>query len=153
VLATPVSRLRLATSDLLIVVIGSVVVLAAFGLLAGLTYGLSSGNVGYELPRMLVATLAFLPAVWVVAGIATAFYGIIPRFALLSWGVLGAFIGLEIVGETLQVSQSILDISPFAHVPAVLVSGVSVMPLVSLALVALALIIAGLIGFQRRSIG
>jgi putative exporter of polyketide antibiotics len=38
-------------------------------------------------------------------------------------------------------------------VPAVLVSGVSVMPLVSLALVALTLNIAGLIGFQRRSIG
>jgi ABC-2 type transport system permease protein len=153
VLATPVSRLRLATSDLLIVVIGSVVVLAAFGLSAGLTYGLSSGNVGYELPRMLVATLAFLPAVWVVAGIAMAFYGIIPRFALLSWGVLGAFIGLEIVGETLQMSQSILDLSPFHRVPAVLVSGVSVTPLVSLTLVALVLTIAGLLGFQRRSIG
>jgi len=153
VLATAVSRLRWATSDLALMVIGSAVVLAAFGLSAGLTYGLSAGNVGYELPRMLVATLAYLPAVWVLGGIAMAFYGIIPRFALLSWGVLGAFIGLEIVGETLQVSQSILDISPFAHVPAVLVSGVSVMPLVSLALVALALIIAGLIGFQRRSIG
>jgi ABC-2 type transport system permease protein len=153
VLATAVSRLRWATSDLAFMVIGSAVVLAAFGLSAGLTYGLSAGNVGYELPRMLVATLAYLPAVWVMAGIAMAFYGIIPRFALLSWGVLGAFIGLEIVGETLQVSQSILDISPFAHVPAVLVSGVSVMPLVSLALVALTLIIAGLIGFQRRSIG
>ena len=153
VLATAVSRLRWATSDLALMVIGSAVVLAAFGLSAGLTYGLSAGNVGYELPRMLVATLAYLPAVWVLGGIAMAFYGIIPRFALLSWGVLGAFIGLEIVGETLQVSQSILDISPFAHVPAVLVSGVSVMPLVSLALVALALIIAGLIGFQCRSIG
>ena len=153
VLATAVSRLRWATSDLALMVIGSAVVLAAFGLSAGLTYGLSAGNVGYELPRIVVATLAYLPAVWVLGGIAMAFYGIIPRFALLSWGVLGAFIGLEIVGETLQVSQSILDISPFAHVPAVLVSGVSVMPLVSLALVALALIIAGLIGFQRRSIG
>ncbi|MGB9370757.1 MAG: ABC transporter permease [Halobacteriota archaeon] len=153
VLATPVSRLRWATSDLIIVVIGSVVVLAAFGLSAGLTYGLSSGNVGYELPRMLVATLAYLPAVWVVAGIAMAFYGIIPRFALLSWGVLGAFIGLEIVGETLQMSQSILDLSPFHRVPAVLVSGVSVTPLVSLTLVALVLTIAGLFGFQRRSIG
>ena len=69
VLATAVSRLRWAASDLALVVIGSVVVLVAFGLPAGLTYGLSTGNVGYELSRVLVATLAYLPAVWVVAGI------------------------------------------------------------------------------------
>jgi putative exporter of polyketide antibiotics len=38
-------------------------------------------------------------------------------------------------------------------VPKVLVSGVSLMPLVALTLLALVLVIAGLVGFQRRSIG
>lgn len=70
----------------------------------------------------------------------------------MSLGALGAFIGVELIGETLQVSQSILNISPFNHVAEVLVSGLSLMPLVLLTLVALVLIIAGLIGFQRRSI-
>jgi ABC-2 type transport system permease protein len=153
VLATSVSRLRWAASDLTLVVIGSVVVLMAFGLSAGLTYGLSAGNVGYELPRLLVATLAYLPAVWVMAGIAMALYGLVPRLSLASWGVLGAFVGVEVIGETLKVSQSVLNISPFKHVPAVLASGVSVMPLISLTLVAIALTIIGLVGFQRRSIG
>lgn len=153
VLATAVSRLRWATSDLALVVIGSVVVLVAFGLPAGLTYGLSTGNVGYELSRVLVATLAYLPAVWVIAGIAMALYGLVPRLSFVSWGALGAFIGVELIGETLQVSQSILDISPFNHVPKVLNSGVSLMPLVSLILLALALTIAGLFGFQHRNIG
>jgi len=153
VLAASVSRLRWATSDLAIAAIGSVVVLMAFGLLAGLTYGLSTGNVGYELPRMLVATLAYLPAIWVVAGIAMALYGLVPRLSFVSWGALGAFILVELIGETLQVSQSILNLSPFNQVPKVLVSGVSLMPLVSLTLLAFVLIIAGLVGFQRRSIG
>jgi ABC-2 type transport system permease protein len=153
VLAASVSRLRWATSDLAIAAIGSVVVLTAFGLLAGLTYGLSTGNVGYELPRMLVATLAYLPAIWVVAGIAMALYGLVPRLSFVSWGALGAFILVELIGETLQVSQSILNLSPFNQVPKVLVSGVSLMPLVSLTLLAFVLIIAGLVGFQRRSIG
>ena len=71
----------------------------------------------------------------------------------MSWGALGAFIGVELIGETLQVSQSILNISPFNHVPKVLASGVSLMPLVSLTLLALVLTIAGLVGFQRRSVG
>jgi hypothetical protein len=130
VLATAVSRLRWAASDLALAVIGSAVLLAAFGLPAGLAYGLSTGNVGYELPRVLVATLAYLPAVWVVAGIAMALYGLVPRLSFVSWGALGAFVLVELIGETLQVSQSVLNISPFNHVPKVLVSGVSSMPLV-----------------------
>jgi len=153
VLAAAVSRLRWAMSNLALVVIGTAVVLAAFGLPAGLAYGLSTGNVGYELPRVLVAALVYLPAVWVVAGIAMALYGLVPRLAFVSWGVLGAFLLVELIGETLHASQSILNISPFNHVPAVLVSGVSVVPLVSLTLAALILTIVGLIGFQRRSIG
>jgi len=153
VLAAAVSRLRWATSNLALVVIGSAVALAAFGLPAGLTYGLSTGNVGYELPRVLVAALAYLPAVLVVVGLTMVLYGLVPRLSFVSWGVLGAFILVELIGETLQVSQSILNISPFNHVPTVLVSGVSLIPLVSLTLVALVLTIVGLVGFQRRSIG
>jgi ABC-2 type transport system permease protein len=153
VLAASASRLRWATSDLAVVAIGSAVVLVAFGLAAGLTYGLSTGNAGHELPRLLVATMAYLPAIWVMAGIAMALYGFVPRLSFVSLGALGAFVGVELIGETLQVSQSILNISPFNHVPKVLVSGLSLMPLVSLTLVASVLTIAGLIGFQRRSIG
>lgn len=153
VLAASVSRLRWVASALALVVIGSVVVLAAFGLSAGLTYGLSAGDVGYELPRLLAATVAYLPAVWVTAGIALALYGLAPRLSTVSWGALAAFVAVEIIGGTLQVSQSILNVSPFHDVPTVLVSGVSLLPLVSLTSVALALFSAGLIGFQRRSIG
>jgi len=153
VLGAAVSRLRWASSDLALMVIGSAVVLTAFAVPAGLTYGLSTGNVGYELPRVLVATLAYLPAVWVVGGIAMALYGLAPRLSFVSWGALGAFILVELIGETLQVNQSILNISPFNHVPNVLLSGVSLMPLVSLTLAAMILAIVGLMGFQRRSIG
>jgi hypothetical protein len=54
------------------------------------------------------------------------------EFKQTSFGVRAsvAYVGIEIVGETLQVIQAILDLSPFAHVPAVLASGLSLMPLV-----------------------
>ena len=153
VLASPVSRLRWATSYVLLAAVGTVIVLAAVGLPAGLAYGLSTGNVGYELPRVLAASMVFLPAIWVMAGIAVALYGLIPRFTFVSWGALLGVILIGVVGPSLQVSQSIMNISPFTHVPAVLVSGVSVMPLIWLAVVAFALTVTGLIGLQRRSIG
>jgi ABC-2 type transport system permease protein len=153
VLAAAVSRLRWATSNLVMVVIGSAVVLAAFGLAAGFTYGLSTGDVGYQLPRIVVATMVYLPAVWVMTGIAMALYGLVPRLSALSWGALGAVVGVEIIGGTLQVSQSILNVSPFNHVPKVLAEGLSLPPLASLTVVGFALVGFGLAGFRRRSIG
>lgn len=86
-LATPVSRLRWATSYVLLAVVGTTVVLAAFGVPAGLTYGLSSGNVGYELPRMLAA--AMVPVRDLGDGRnRDGAVGLIPRFTLVSWGAL-----------------------------------------------------------------
>ncbi|MGB8311978.1 MAG: ABC transporter permease [Halobacteriota archaeon] len=153
VLATPVSRLRWATSYVLLAAVGTAVVLAAFSLPAGLIYGLSIGKVGYELPRVLAAAMAYLPAIWVMAGIAVALYGLMPRFTFVSWGALLGIILIELLGKILQVNQSILNISPFTHVPKVLVGEVSIMPLIWLAVVAFALTVTGLIGLRRRSIG
>ena len=86
VLATPVSRLRWAASYVLCSG-RHIVVLAAFSVPAGLTYGLSVGNVGYELPRVLAAAMVYLPAIIVMAGIAMALYGL-HRLTFLSWGAL-----------------------------------------------------------------
>ena len=153
VLATPVSRLRWAGSYLLLAVVGTTVVLAAFSVPAGLTYGLSVGNVGYELPRVFAASMAYLPAILVMAGIAMALYGLIPKLTFLSWGALLGIIVIELLGELLQIGQSIQDVSPFTHVPKILVSEFSATPLIGLIGVAVLLMVIGLLGFQRRSIG
>src|SRR4029450_5079462 len=95
------------------------------GLTIGLGYGLSAGDtfaslsagVEHELPRLLARTLVTLPAVWVMAGLATALYGLWPRFATpLTWGALVVFLALELAWELQQVSQSLFNVSPFAHV-------------------------------------
>jgi ABC-2 type transport system permease protein len=153
VLATPVSRLRWAGGYLLLAVVGTTVVLAAFSVPAGLTYGLSVGNVGYELPRVFAASMAYLPAILVMAGIAMALYGLIPKLTFLSWGALLGIIVIELLGELLQIGQSIQDVSPFTHVPKILVSEFSATPLIALIAVAVFLMAIGLLGFQRRSIG
>lgn len=152
ILAAPVGRLQWAAGHLAIALIGTGAILAAFGLAAGLTYGMSAGNVSQEIPRMLMATLAYLPAIWIFAGIAVLLYGLLPRLTILTWGVVIVTLLIELLGEMQQVSGLILDLSPFTHVPKLLVSDGSIMPLVWLAIVAVALIAMGLIGFQRRSI-
>lgn len=153
VLATAVSRLWWSSSHLLFAMAGPVVVLAAAGLAAGLTYGLSTGNVGEELPRVLGAALIQLPAVWVLAGITVALYGLLPRFvAFGSWATLGAFLLLGQFGELLQLDQWILDLSPFTHIPNLPGGEVSAPPLIWLVGIAVVLMVVGLIGFRRRDI-
>ncbi len=133
--------------------LGPTIVLVVLGLLIGLGHGLSAGDAGRELPRLLARTLATLPASFAMAGLTTALYGLLPRLAApVSWGALVLFPVLELGWELQQISQSLFNISPFAYVhwaiPATTTSLVGLTSAVAAALAAL-----GLIGFQRRDLG
>jgi len=152
VLATAVGRLRWASSHLIFSALGPALALATAGLIAGLTHGLNTGNVGRELPRVLAGAMVQLPAVWVLAAIAVALFGLAPRLAPASWGALAGCLLFGLVGATLQLSQWLLDISPFTHIPKAPGAAVSATPLVWLVAVVVVLAAAGLIGLRRRDI-
>ncbi len=151
-LAAPVSRTRWAGSHLIVAALGPVAVLAALGLASGLTYGLSRGDVGYELPRVLAAALVYLPAVWFMGAIAAAFFGLLPRFTIASWAALVIVAFLELGWELQQISRAVYGLSPFAHVPRVLVGQGLAWPLFGWVAIAAALVTAGLLGLRRRDI-
>ncbi len=152
VLATAVGRLQWAGSHLAFSALGPALALATAGLTAGLTHGLNTGDVGRELPRVLNGAMMQLPAVWVLAAIAVALSGLLPRLATVSWGALAVCLLFGLVGATLQLSQWLLDVSPFSHVPKVPGGEVSATPLVWLVAVAVVLAAAGLVGLRRRDI-
>jgi ABC-2 type transport system permease protein len=153
-LAGPVSRLRWGGSQLLTVLIGTAVVLVAGGLGVGLAYGIASSDVSMQVPRLIGAGLAQLPAALAVAAVAAAAVGLLPRWSgPIAWTVL-AFCGfVGIFGPALNLSQAVLDISPFIHVPRVPGGVFSFVPLVWLSLVAVVLACAGLAGLRRRDVG
>jgi ABC-2 type transport system permease protein len=152
-LSTAASRLRWVSSHLAFAAVGPAIVLAVFGLAGGLTYGLGSAQVGYELPRVLAASMAYLPALWVLVGLTAALFGLLPRFTSVSWAGLAGCVLIELGRELDLVSQPVLDISPFTHVPQVLMGQGSAMPLAWLVGVAVVLAAAGLVGFRRRDVG
>ena len=152
ILAAPVSRLQWMAGHLAIALAGTAALLMTFGLVAGITYGVSMGNVGNELPRIFLASLAYLPAIWIIAGIAVALFGLLPRLTIVSWGALVVCLLIELSGDIKLAGGSILDISPFTHVPKILAGDGSVLPLAGLIILAAVLIIVGLIGFRRRDI-
>jgi ABC-2 type transport system permease protein len=153
VLATATPRPRWAWSHLVYGLLGPVVILALAGLLGGLTYGLISGDLGGQVPRVLAAAMVQLPAVWVLTGIAMALYGLAPAYVGLSWGALIACLVLGQLGQILQFPQWTLNLSPFTHTPNFPAQDIEVVPMALLLSIAVVLIGAGLVGFRRRDVG
>ncbi|MES9542844.1 MULTISPECIES: ABC transporter permease [unclassified Actinomadura] len=152
VLATSVGRLQWAGGHLLFSLLGPAVVLTVAGLAAGLTHGINTGDPGHEVPRVLGGALVQLPAVWVLAGLTIALFGILPQFTLASWGALAVFVLLGQIGSAMQLSQKALDVSPFTHIPKLPGGEVAVQPLVWLAAIAAVLTVAGLLRFRTRDV-
>ncbi|MEV0618911.1 ABC transporter permease [Nonomuraea sp. NPDC050404] len=148
-LSAPVGRLRWALGHLVFAIVSPALLLAVLGAAAGLTY---DGDVA----RVVGATLAYLPAVWIVVGIATLLFGLLPRLAAaVSWTALGLFLVVDLLAEFKLATGAVLDLSPFVHVPALLLGGGAsspVLPLLGLTLVAAVLAVAGLASLRRRDL-
>jgi ABC-2 type transport system permease protein len=152
-LATRVGRIRWALSHYGIAVLGPVVLLATAGIITGLVHGARVGDIRGQFWRVFGSAVVQLPAVWVVAGLTLAAFGLIPRYATVAWGALVLFLLVGELGPTLQLDQRVLDLSPYTHVPRLPFADLNMVPLLVLTAVALALTAAGLAGLRRRDIG
>jgi ABC-2 type transport system permease protein len=148
-----VPRARWTASHLLFALLGPAVVLAAAGLATGLVYGLDVGDVGGQVPRNVAAALVQLPAVWILASLTAAVYGLLPRLAAaVGWVALAVCVLIGQVGPLLRLGDVVLDLSPFTHLPHVPGGSVTATPLVVITLVAAALVAVGVTTFRRRDV-
>jgi ABC-2 type transport system permease protein len=85
-------------------------------------------------------------------GLAGALFGAFPRAASAAWAVLGACVLIWLLGPLLTVPASILDLSPYQHLPAVPAVAFDAGRALALAAVAAALTAAGLVAFRRRDL-
>jgi ABC-2 type transport system permease protein len=152
-LATRVQRLRWAASHLVFSLFGSTLLLAVAGVAAGLLHGLRVSDVSGQVPAVLGATMAQLPAVWVVAGISVLVFGFVPKYSTVSWSVASLSLAVALYGPVLRLPQAVLDISPFTHIPKLPSATLTATPLLWLAGIAVVTLAAGLTGFRRRDIG
>ena len=153
VLATAVGRLRWAGSHLSIALVGSALALFVVGLTAGCVYGLVQGDLTGQVSRLSVAALAQLPAVWLIATLALALFGVRSRAAGLSWFVLGACLFLGQFGAVLQLPAWILDLSPFSHLPRLPGGAFDPIPALTMLAIASVLLMLGLASLRRRDFG
>lgn len=131
---------------------GTTLLMLTVGVCAGFAHGAASGAMS-EFGRVPVAALAQLPAVWVLTGITVLLFGLAPGAVLAGWGALAVFLLLGQLGPLFELPRWAMNLSPFAHTPRLPGGELTATPLVWLALVAAALVTAGLAGFRRRDVG
>ncbi|TDC77019.1 ABC transporter permease [Actinomadura sp. 7K507] len=151
-LSTPTGRLSWTGGHLLFALLGPAAALLAAGLTMGLTYGLSVDDVGGQVPRVAGAALLQLPAVWVLAAIALALFGLLPRLTWASWAVLGVCVLLGQFGAAMDLGQGVLNLSPFTHTPSAPGGDISAVPVLWLVAISVAVTAVGLAGFRRRDV-
>jgi ABC-2 type transport system permease protein len=152
VLAAAVSRGRFVGSHLAMALGGSVILLFAYGLGAGITRSISVHDAA-ELPRLVGSALAYAPALWVFVGLVAALFGLAPRAIGAVWAAFGAFAFIGFLGPLLKLPDWVYNLSPLEHIPRLPVADFTLTPIVGLALIAAGLIGVGLAGFSRRDIG
>jgi putative exporter of polyketide antibiotics len=150
VLATATSRWQWAASHLVFSLLGPAVALLAAGVAEGLAYGAAIGDVGGQVPRLVGAALAQLPAVWVLVAISIAIVGFVPRLSMVSWAGPAICILIGLVSAGVATADWVRDISPFTHLPSLPGGSVSAAPLITLLAIAVVVGFAGLVGLRRR---
>ncbi len=148
-LAGTTPRWRWLGAHVVVVLTGLVVITAASAVVFGLTTAWSTGDSGY-VGRLLGAGFAYLPAVLVLAGVAVALFGTVPRLYAAAWAAFGVTAFVAFLGPGLQMPQWMLDLAPTTHVGNPPSGPVSATALVVLTALAAALAVAGFGAFRRR---
>ncbi|MTE19826.1 ABC transporter permease [Streptomyces sp. TRM43335] len=152
ILAGAVPRLRWATGHLLVAFAGSAALLTVCGLAMGLGYGLAAGEPG-AVWRVTGGVLSQAPAVWVLAGTTVLLFGLLPRATGVVWGLVGGALVLGWLGPALDLPRSVMNLTPFTHLPKLPGGDPTAAPYLWLLLIAAGTTAVGLTAFRRRDIG
>ena len=150
-LGTATTRIRWATSHCGAALAGVAVLMLLTGLSVGVGAALSLHD-GTEVVRATVASLAQIPAAWVITSLVVAVFGWVPRLTSAVWGLLVVFIALGEFGVLWNAPQWLMDLSPFQHSPLLPVGSGGIVSLLALTVVAAALAALGYLGWRRRDL-
>lgn len=150
ILAEPVSRKKIFRAYLVPALAASVVmpVVAVVGLWGA---GAAVMDDPIKLGDMLWAVGVFLPAIWMMLGIAAVFIGIAPKRTVWVWVFLTFSFLTNYLGGMMGLPELVIQMTPFGHVPATLIeSDVNYVPIIVTAVIAVVLLIVGAKTYQRR---
>ncbi|MEV8181207.1 ABC transporter permease [Specibacter sp. NPDC078692] len=147
-LAGALSRYKWLAAQILVAAIGSALMLLIGGYLTGVSsQGAATGS------QLAGASLLYWPAVLLMMGVMLFLTGFAPRWAIsISWSVYGASVLAAMFGNLFSLSVATIRATPFGAVPRLPADTFMLLPLVILALLAVALATLGIVQFRRRDL-
>lgn len=135
---------------LLSILFGFVILfLAIIGLWSAAT-GVMDDPISFTI--MFNAAMVYLPAIWIMIGVAVLLIGLFPRMTSLIWLYLGYSFLVVYLGGLLQFPEWMGKISPFGHVPQFPVEDMDFTKVFTLTCIAIVLTLSGFIGYKKRDI-
>jgi ABC-2 type transport system permease protein len=150
--AQPVSRRRLLTAELATTAGGAVALATVAGAAVWAGIAATGGELG--LPAALSGAWNVLPVVLLSLGAATLAAGWLPRATSVAGSLpaTGGFL-LLVLADSVGAPGWVREVSPFAHLAAVPLDGVSWPATLVMTGLAGVLVMAGAVGYRRRDIG
>lgn len=102
------------------------------------------------LETFINASLLYLPAMWLLVGIATLLIGYLPRKTFLAYLYLAYIFFSIYFGRLMDLPDWVKKLSPFGYIPQYPLEEISVLPLVLLVAVSIALMILGTRAYRNR---
>jgi len=150
-LSRAVSRSRLMGSSFIVSIVVSFMMLslAAIGLWSAGTVVVEDG---ISFGMLYGAAMVFLPAMWIMVGVAVLLIGIVPKVTSLIWVYLLYSFVVVYLGGLLQFPEWMGNLSPYGHIPQLPVEEMDVIKVSILTIVAVVLVVAGFVGYNKRDI-
>jgi len=150
VLSRVVSRSKYMAGYVTIAFISSILI--QFATAAGLyftTAAVAETN-PFTFGGLMSAFFAYLPAIWVIIGIAVLIVGLFPKATGAVWGIYGFVAFTSFIGGMLKLPEWINWLSPMYHVPRLPMEELTYLPLIVMTLIAAVLTAAGFFFYRKR---
>jgi len=148
-LARAVSRKNLLGSYILLSLLLSLV-MQLLGVIGLWSAGEAVTEEAVSFTAIFDAGMVFLPATWVMVGVAVLLVGFLPRGIFLAWVYLGYSFMVNYLGDLLQLPDWMATLTPYGHVPQLPMEEINYTGLLVLTAIALALLVVGAAGYCRR---
>lgn len=103
-----------------------------------------------SLHTFLQSAFSYLPALWLMMGIAIALVAYLPKFANITYVYLGYAFFSVYLGTIANFPEWVKKLSPFGHISQYPIEELEILPLVILTVMAVGLIALGFFGYARR---
>ena len=148
--ALPVQRAKYLTGYVIIAFAASILI--QFFTAAGLYSATAMlENPPFTMGGLMQAFLVYLPAIWVMIGVAVLLVGLFPRATGVAWGFFGfVFLVSFLGGMPDLIPEPLQKISPIKHIPQLPLEEMTAAPLIILTVIAAVLTAAGFIFYKKR---